>query len=116
MSCEIFLRQAMALGQKTSADSSHYGQGHNYWVEVGWLTSEDIGLARRSMTTVVYRIDHHALGVDLDVIVDPSLESVAQWIFSELKTEHGSSPTQLRLCRGDGFVMTVMPASGTPTK
>lgn len=98
----------MALGAKTKDSSSRFGEGHNYIVEVGANTQSSLDEARLSdqLKNVIARIDHRAIGVDVELGFNPVPSALAEWVLKELKSQGVSGVCEVRLIRGDGFVAT----------
>lgn len=101
----LFIRKNLALGQKTEGDSSRWGTGSNFKVEVGfeWNERFDEGQARESLNSVLSEIDHFALGVDRWKDKDPSTANICEWILTNLKNR---GAREVRLIRGDGLSAT----------
>ena len=102
----IFLRRFIALGTKTKDSSSRFGEGHNFTVEVGFGVQGSRDEARWSgaLDIVMARIDHHAIGVDVELGFNPVPSALAEWIFKELKSLGVNEVREVRLIRGDGPV------------
>ncbi len=88
---------------------SRFGEGHNYSVEVGFLkphvAGEEVRL-RAALDAVLVAMDHRALGVDVDLGVEPETPQLAEWIAKKLTDAQGASVREVRLIRGDGMTAT----------
>jgi hypothetical protein len=107
---KVFLRKFIAIGQKTQEDTESFGRGFNYWVEVGFPLSEtfDRLLAARVIDDVLGQIDHKALGVDVDLGINPTSQNLCVWIANEIACRWSSKQRdqlEIRLLRGDGLVV-----------
>lgn len=100
----IFLRRFIALGTKTKDSSTRFGEGHNFIVEVGFAAQDSVHETRWSeqLDNVISRIDHHAIGVDVELGFNPVPSALAEWLFKELKRLGVDAVREVRLIRGDG--------------
>lgn len=99
----VYFKKFIAVGQRTHAMTSPFGEGHNIHVEVGFplpLKLEEIAL-NAEMDRVLKEIDHRALGVDLDLGFEPETTALARWIFERLSAT--VAVADVRLIRGDGL-------------
>ena len=98
----IFLARSIAVGQKSGVHPSLYGQGFNYWVEVGFALDHlfQSSTCNEMLDQILSLIDHRALGVDVDLGLEPTSSALCTWIQSEFE-KRGKAVT-LRLIRGDG--------------
>ena len=101
MSFEFFIRKHIALGQKPKNDPSLYGQGFNYLVEVGFGGEESN--EEELVNKTLKQIDHQLLGVDSDLVTDPTTANICRWIFFQLSKERHFRLIEVRLFRGDGL-------------
>ena len=90
---------------KTKGSSSRFGEGHNFTVDAGFRVEavSDEARLNASLNKVLARIDHRALGVDVDLGLDPVPSALAEWIFKELRAEGESSACEIQMIRGDGL-------------
>lgn len=106
MTTIIFFRRFIALGVKTKGSSSRFGEGHNFTIEAGFRVESKGDEARliASLDRVLARIDHRALGVDVDLGLDPVPSALAEWIFKEHHgAERETSLCEVHMLRGDGL-------------
>ncbi|MBX3022310.1 MAG: hypothetical protein KF799_11610 [Bdellovibrionales bacterium] len=93
---------SLALGPATTAP---YGQGFNCVVEA--YCRADSSAAdpeiKKLIRQIVDRIDHRAVGVDVDLGIAPTLPALAEWLAEELITAGVHALTRVRLSRGDGY-------------
>jgi hypothetical protein len=104
------LRRFVSLGQKISLDrdSRPFGEGFNYWVEIGFpqlnFCWEDLD---RITSKILSRIDHKAIGLDVHLGFEPTTAALAVWLKQELEAATGISGVEVKLNRGDGYSVTV---------
>lgn len=104
MTCQFFICEKIAIGQKTKADSAPYGQGFNYKVEVGFEGPSSLSNCQTLVRKTLNQIDHALLGVDSKLISDPTTANIARWILKELEV---LGAVEVRLLRGDGLMAIV---------
>jgi 6-pyruvoyl-tetrahydropterin synthase len=104
VSAILYFSQFIAIGQKTKASASPFGEGHNYMVEVGvalqGALEDDLS---SKIGAVLKEIDHKALGVDVDLGVEPETSRLAEWIFKRLAANGIKNVVDVRMNRGDGM-------------
>ena len=88
-----YLVQNIAIAQKIN-------EGHNVRVEVGFTGDEHNAAA--AITSVLKKIDHKALGLDVDLGFEPELTRLCPWVFQSLKESGLDSLIEVRMVRGDG--------------
>jgi hypothetical protein len=103
MKQEILLRKNISLGQKTSDSMGAFGDGFNYVVEAGFpLLNFDRVRASVALEGALAKIDHKALGMDVDLGFEPTSEALVVFLAAEIERGYGLS--SFRLVRGDGRV------------
>ena len=99
----ILLRRHISVGQKT-VDSSVHGAGFNYRIEASFMLSGTFErqVAAQELSAALARIDHRALGVDLNLGFEPTTTALCSFLAGILRT---ASPLLLkfRMVRGDGL-------------
>ncbi len=108
MTEEILLREFIAVSQKLKDDPQYpYGKGYNFTVEVAFRLSPENTLKninetrlRQRLRVVLGRLDHKALGLDVDFGFEPETAALCRFIFTELD---GLGVTRVALTRGDGL-------------
>jgi 6-pyruvoyl-tetrahydropterin synthase len=116
VSAILYLNHFIAIGQKTKASSSGFGEGHNYMVEVGVAVQGalQVEVVKAKIGAVLNEIDHKALGVDVDLGVEPETSMLPKWIFERLRKSGLSEIREVRMNRGDGMTASylVQPSDG----
>lgn len=109
MTQEIFFRKFIAVGQKNSASVSSYGEGFNYWLEIGLrLTPDLISIeVQNKISEVVAQMDHRALGLDVKLGFEPTTAQLCAHVARKLRAVCGESGVKVRLIRGDELVAEV---------
>lgn len=103
---KIYFRNFISVAQKSTASSAQYGEGYNYWVETGVKTPlrGDESLVQRKIKETVGRLDHKALGTDVDLGFDPTSVRLCEWLFEEIKRACAPEEVmEVRMLRGDGY-------------
>jgi hypothetical protein len=100
---EIIFRKDIAVGQKTSS-SGAYGDGYNYLIEAGFPMGSDHGECLSHFLAALAKIDHKALGIDVDLGFEPTSQALCEFLMRELSS---SGATSLRMLRGDGLVCSI---------
>ncbi len=101
-----FLVRSMAVGQKSSSSAGDYGQGFNYRVEFGFAPGFAPAKVELCLKEVLGRVDHRALGVDVDLGFEPTSVRLAAWLAQEVAAK-APELREVRLVRGDGLVVHV---------
>jgi hypothetical protein len=103
----LFLIRSIAIGQKTQRSSSAFGEGHNINVHAGFRvqTGAEESALNAALDKVLKAIDHRALGVDVDLGMDPELSNLAPWLLEKLHAEGAASACEIKLVRGDGLTV-----------
>ena len=106
---EAVFRKFISVGQKTTADSSPYGQGFNYTVEAGFALSPgfDREACLKAFGKALAVIDHKALGVDVDLGVEPSSAELCLYLKEQIRKSYPPGVTSLKLYRGDGLAVAL---------
>lgn len=91
----------MAIGQKSTDDPGTYGQGFNYIVEAGFSESGTPD-SLRTLVDALKSIDHKLLGLDVNLIDNPTSQNICRWLYSAIKAKD-ESLYEIRLLRGDGL-------------
>jgi hypothetical protein len=109
MNQEIIFRKNIAVGQKSSEPSGPYGRGFNYVVEISFPLAPGFNSepCLKAIDDVLSAIDHKALGVDVDLGVEPTSFNLCKYIAEEIKQHFGQSPVSVKMIRGDGFTFKV---------
>lgn len=102
MTPEYLYRRHIALASNPSKDAP-YGQGFNCVVEIACKPGLDSKIVIRAFQQTLNRIDHKALGVDVELGVATSLPSLAQWLGRELAAAGIHTLQSLSFERGDGY-------------
>jgi hypothetical protein len=105
MAAEIVYRQSISVAQKTKG-TGPYGLGFNYVVEAAFALSQDFRGedARSALEGALARIDHQALGVDLDLGFEPTSAQLCHYLRGEIEKNYAPGVLRLELRRGDGLV------------
>lgn len=97
---EIVLSRNISVGQKTKA-SSRFGDGFNYRVEATFLLDGFNRVqAETALAEALKKIDHKALGVDVDLGFEPTSENLCRFLADEIR--RAAPLLSLALIRGDG--------------
>lgn len=102
MSFLIYYRRHLALGQKNSADAGIYGQGFNYVVEAGFRQPAGTSKSAGALADALKVIDHRLLGLDVNIIENPTSQNICRWLYATVKAKD-ESLYEIRLLRGDGL-------------
>ncbi len=94
-----YFHQAVALSLKEN-NASPFGKAFNCKISVG-VPLECHEKAERAFKAVVGQVDHQAIGLDVDLGIEPSFENLVRWIYSAFELELGQAPVEVILERGD---------------
>lgn len=100
MQKQIILSRDISVGQKTR-ESARFGDGFNYRVEAAFALDDfDRERAEMALAAALNKIDHKALGVDVDLGFEPTSQNLCRFLADEIRK---TAPLRaLVLIRGDG--------------
>ena len=109
MTQEIFFRKLISVGHKSPNTDSTYGEGFNYWIEIGLRLSPEAQSMeiKQRISEVVKRIDHRALGLDVTFDFVPTAAQLCVYLARELCSVCGDPGVKVRLFRGDDLAAAV---------
>lgn len=107
MNQKILFLHNVAIAIKT-AQSGPFGEAFNCQIGIEVPLEQNERL-RPVIKSIVGRLDHKALGVDLDLGIDLSGARLTRWLRDTIEQETGVLPVRVQILRGDGIGFTDSP-------